>query len=252
MPTPETEHAGIIEELACRIVKLIPDHPEILLTHNPFDLQEIDGFECNDLQLSLAEARAAIRRAMTLWNLRKNDQKAAEPTGGQPTPETVEEAMREDGFVVPYTERAARVEPPATAEFGPKGGAKVVLSAYPTAYVRVELPLWGWLQTGDHETRKRNLPTMVLPLLKRLVEWFESYRPRKAPTADQRDAWILWQAWRSEERFGAIVCDPYPDDVKLLAEAGHLEMFGGQCVLESCPDSIREHIIDLHNNSLSK
>ena len=55
-------------ELADRILNLIPAHPEILSMENVFDLHKIDGFNCDDLQPSLAQAGWALGKARKLWH----------------------------------------------------------------------------------------------------------------------------------------------------------------------------------------
>lgn len=43
-----------------RIYSLIPEHPEILQLDSPWDLFQIDGFGCDDLQPTLAQAAVAL------------------------------------------------------------------------------------------------------------------------------------------------------------------------------------------------
>ena len=50
-------------ELRDRILALIPEHPEILDIESLFDLYDIDGFECDDLQPSMGQARRALESA---------------------------------------------------------------------------------------------------------------------------------------------------------------------------------------------
>lgn len=54
-------------ELANRITALIPDNPAILTMDSPFDLHDIPGFHCQDLDPSLAQAGAALRYAVSEW-----------------------------------------------------------------------------------------------------------------------------------------------------------------------------------------
>jgi hypothetical protein len=51
------------DELTKRILALIPSHPEIMTIESAFDLFKIDGFKCDDLDPSLAQAVAALGRA---------------------------------------------------------------------------------------------------------------------------------------------------------------------------------------------
>lgn len=50
-------------ELSDRIYALIPSHPEIMTLESPFDLFKVEGFNCDDLQPSLAQAGAALAHA---------------------------------------------------------------------------------------------------------------------------------------------------------------------------------------------
>ena len=52
------EAAG--NELRDRILALIPTHPEILEMDDCFKLFKVDGFKCDDLQPSLAQAGWAM------------------------------------------------------------------------------------------------------------------------------------------------------------------------------------------------
>ena len=55
-------------ELAKRVKALIPAHPEILEMESPWDLFSVDGFKCDDLQPSLAQAGWALARAKQMHN----------------------------------------------------------------------------------------------------------------------------------------------------------------------------------------
>jgi len=55
------------DELLNRILKLIPQHKEILEMAEPFDLFKIKEFECSDLQPSLAQAQWALTKAKLLY-----------------------------------------------------------------------------------------------------------------------------------------------------------------------------------------
>ena len=54
-------------ELADRILRMIPDHPEILEMESACDLFKIDGFDCSDLNPSLAQAGWAFNRARQVF-----------------------------------------------------------------------------------------------------------------------------------------------------------------------------------------
>jgi hypothetical protein len=52
--------------LVDRISALMPTHPEILRMDSAWDLFKVPGFKCDDLQPSLAQARAALSLAKHL------------------------------------------------------------------------------------------------------------------------------------------------------------------------------------------
>lgn len=54
------EYNNITQELTERIIKLIPDNPQILEIESPWDLFNIEGFYCKDLEPSLFQAAKAI------------------------------------------------------------------------------------------------------------------------------------------------------------------------------------------------
>ncbi|HDZ25067.1 hypothetical protein LCGC14_1555360 [marine sediment metagenome] len=54
-------------ELRDRILALIPDHPEILTLDSCWDLFKVSGFDCRDLQPSLAQAGWALTSARCIW-----------------------------------------------------------------------------------------------------------------------------------------------------------------------------------------
>ena len=62
-----------------------------------------------------------------------------------------------------------------------------------------------------------------------------------------REDWMLARPWQDGKEFGAIVCDPPQGHVDQL---GDVAFYGGVPILESCPKSIRKHIIDLHNRAI--
>jgi len=55
------------DELTNRILKLIPDHPEIMALESPFDLFKVAGFDCKDLDPSLMQASFALSNARALY-----------------------------------------------------------------------------------------------------------------------------------------------------------------------------------------
>lgn len=61
-------------ELRDRIQKLIPDHPEILDMTDPWELFKIEGFNCNDLQPSFAQASQALSVAKALHKMEQDSQ----------------------------------------------------------------------------------------------------------------------------------------------------------------------------------
>ena len=62
-----TAYEQTATELCRRILALIPDNPSILDITAPFDLFKVPGFVCDDLQPSLAQARAALSSAKAMW-----------------------------------------------------------------------------------------------------------------------------------------------------------------------------------------
>jgi hypothetical protein len=52
----------VAEELERRIEALVQQHPHVLKIHDPFDLFRIPEFTCTDLDPSMAQAIAALRR----------------------------------------------------------------------------------------------------------------------------------------------------------------------------------------------
>lgn len=58
------------EELARRILALIPQNPGILEMEEPFDLFKIEGFQCRDLSPSLFQADWALGKAKRMYKER--------------------------------------------------------------------------------------------------------------------------------------------------------------------------------------
>lgn len=51
------------DELVARITALIPDHPEIMDMESAWDLFDVDGFKCDDLQPSMFQAGWALQKS---------------------------------------------------------------------------------------------------------------------------------------------------------------------------------------------
>lgn len=62
----EAAYTATADELTKRILALIPAHPEIMTIESPFDLFKIDGFKCDDIGPSLAQAGWALGKARQL------------------------------------------------------------------------------------------------------------------------------------------------------------------------------------------
>jgi len=61
-------YVSTADELVNRISALIPSRPEILKIENPFELFKVEGFKCDDLQPSLAQASWALSKAIAATN----------------------------------------------------------------------------------------------------------------------------------------------------------------------------------------
>lgn len=55
-----------------RILALIPEHQEILYMDDCFELFKVEGFKCDDLQPSIAQADWAMRSAQRMYRDRHN------------------------------------------------------------------------------------------------------------------------------------------------------------------------------------
>lgn len=55
------------DELANRILALIPGHLEILSISDPFELFRVEGFSCKDLEPSFAQACWSLGNAKKLY-----------------------------------------------------------------------------------------------------------------------------------------------------------------------------------------
>jgi hypothetical protein len=56
----KANYEATANELTNRILALIPDHPEILSIDSPWALFKVPGFNCNDLDVTLAQAQCAL------------------------------------------------------------------------------------------------------------------------------------------------------------------------------------------------
>ena len=63
----DTLYSDTANALGERILALIEKQPEVLHLSNPFDLFKVPGFECADLQPSLAQAAYSLRWAQRKW-----------------------------------------------------------------------------------------------------------------------------------------------------------------------------------------
>lgn len=59
----KSTYYAVLDELIERIEALVPEHPEILELDDAFGLFKIPGFNCSDLEPSLAQASAALAEA---------------------------------------------------------------------------------------------------------------------------------------------------------------------------------------------
>lgn len=62
------EYAETANELGRRILALIPTRPEILALESAWGLFKVPGFDCSDLDPSLAQAQAALSWAKAQHN----------------------------------------------------------------------------------------------------------------------------------------------------------------------------------------
>ncbi len=74
IPNANGTYGATADELCCRIFALIPDHPEVLKLKNAFDLFQIEGFKCDDLEPSYMQAACALAKAKGLHKLGKTPQ----------------------------------------------------------------------------------------------------------------------------------------------------------------------------------
>lgn len=64
------------DELKRRILALIPDNPKILRLESVWDLLDVPGFKCDDLQPTHTQAAAALAAARSEWRAK------GRPAGG--------------------------------------------------------------------------------------------------------------------------------------------------------------------------
>lgn len=61
------DYASTAETLCDRIFVLIPENPQILYLDGPWAMFKIPGFDCDDLNPSLAQACGALGKAKLRW-----------------------------------------------------------------------------------------------------------------------------------------------------------------------------------------
>ncbi len=83
IPNP---YETVAQELKRRILALIPDHPEILEMTDAWDLFKIPGFNCSDLDPSLAQADAAFVHAKAEFRLSHSSSGRDRPPGRRQSP----------------------------------------------------------------------------------------------------------------------------------------------------------------------
>ena len=73
-------YTSVVHELEKRILAMMPEHPELVGMTTPWPLFDVDGFDCEDLGPSMAQASAALRGAQLLW---KDNMRGARRTPGK-------------------------------------------------------------------------------------------------------------------------------------------------------------------------
>jgi hypothetical protein len=63
-------YTDVAIELRDRILALIPEHPEILTMNSAWDLHKVEGFKCDDIGPSMAQAMYALASAKHEWKAR--------------------------------------------------------------------------------------------------------------------------------------------------------------------------------------
>lgn len=71
--TLSSAYEATANELRDRILALIPTQPLILEMVDVWDLFRVEGFKCDDLQPSLAQAQAALRSAQETYKTKGNE-----------------------------------------------------------------------------------------------------------------------------------------------------------------------------------
>ncbi|KKL15173.1 hypothetical protein LCGC14_2508230 [marine sediment metagenome] len=66
IPNQAGTYGATADALYTRIYEMIPDHPEILELKSAFDLFNIEGFDCSDLEPSYMQAAWALAKAKGL------------------------------------------------------------------------------------------------------------------------------------------------------------------------------------------
>jgi hypothetical protein len=69
--------------LTHRILGLIPENPDILEMYDCWKLFDVEGFKCDDLQPSMAQAGFALRAAQQMYRAGDKQQVAAIVAPGQ-------------------------------------------------------------------------------------------------------------------------------------------------------------------------
>ena len=60
-------YTNVVHELEKRILAMMPEYPELVEMVDPWQLFRVEGFNCKDLEPSLAQASAALLGARLLW-----------------------------------------------------------------------------------------------------------------------------------------------------------------------------------------
>ena len=67
IPNQSGTYGATADILYARIFELIPEHPEILELKSAFDLFNIEGFDCSDLEPSYMQATWALAKAKGMY-----------------------------------------------------------------------------------------------------------------------------------------------------------------------------------------
>lgn len=74
IPNANGTYGATADELCCRIFALIEDHPEVLELKSAWELFEIEGFNCKDLEPTYMQAACALAKAKGLHKAGKTPQ----------------------------------------------------------------------------------------------------------------------------------------------------------------------------------